>query len=221
MRECSTLGRFPRTSPGPDCNRCFNSISPPAPSGRERLRNPFLKGIIPPSILNCKRSVLTNCTGRMSLPRVSYLESWEPSPASLRRPQDRDQSPGHESDGDNDSYQDLPDSSLSSSFPSAADIPSLRHRLNFNPYAGPGWTQAVVDGGDDDRNPLSRVPSLASKQGKANHATVAEQQGAQQAELGQDAWAPLETTGAFEVDTLKRVCKLKPCHSSFLGLTIS
>ncbi|KAL2841698.1 major facilitator superfamily domain-containing protein [Aspergillus pseudoustus] len=144
----------------------------------------------------------------MSLPRVSYLESWEPSPASLRRPQDRDQSPGHESDGDNDSYQDLPDSSLSSSFPSAADIPSLRHRLNFNPYAGPGWTQAVVDGGDDDRNPISRVSSLASKQGKANHAAVAEQQAVQQAELDQDAWGPLETTGAFEVGTIKRVSQV-------------
>ncbi|CEL06810.1 hypothetical protein ASPCAL09982 [Aspergillus calidoustus] len=141
----------------------------------------------------------------MSLPRVSYLESWEPSPASLRRPQDRDRSPGHESDGDNDSYQDLPDSSLSSSYPSATDIPSLRHRLNFNPYAGPGWTQAVVDGGDDDRNTLSRVSSLASKHRQAKRAAIAEPQAIQQAEPDQDAWGPLETTGAFEVGNTKRV----------------
>jgi hypothetical protein len=133
------------------------------------------------------------------------LEAWEPSPASLRRPQDRDQSPGHESDGDNDSYQDLPDSSLSSSFPSATDIPSLRHRLNFNPYAGPGWTQAVADGGDDDRITLSRVSSLTSKHGQAKRAVVAEQQAIQQAESDQNTWGPLETIGAFEVGTTKRI----------------
>ncbi|KAL3446002.1 major facilitator superfamily domain-containing protein [Aspergillus insuetus] len=144
----------------------------------------------------------------MSLPRVSYLESWEPNPASLRRPQDCDQSPGHESDGDNDSYQDLPDSSLSSSFPSATDIPSLRHRLNFNPYAGPGWTQAVVDGGDDDRNTLSRVSSLTSKHGQAKRAAVAEQQAIQQAESDQNAWGPLDTIGAFEVGTTKRILQV-------------
>ncbi|KAL2812156.1 major facilitator superfamily domain-containing protein [Aspergillus granulosus] len=144
----------------------------------------------------------------MSLPRVSYLESWEPSLASLRRPQDREQSVGHESDGENDSYQDLPDSSISSSFPSAADLPSLRHRLSFNPYAGPGWTQPAVDGGDDDRNPLSRVSSLVSKQGQANYAAVAEQQPLQQAVLDQEAWGPVETTGAFEVGTIKRVAQV-------------
>ncbi|KAL4869707.1 hypothetical protein BDV12DRAFT_75028 [Aspergillus spectabilis] len=140
----------------------------------------------------------------MSLPRVSYLESWEQHPASLRRHQDCDQSPGPEVDDDADSYHDLPDTSLTSSFPSTSDLPSLRHRLNFNPYAGLGWTQASADGADDDRNPLSRVSSLVSKHGHVNQAAEAGQV-LQSAEQDQDVWAPLETTGAFEVSDIKRV----------------
>ncbi|KAL5334866.1 major facilitator superfamily domain-containing protein [Aspergillus crustosus] len=143
----------------------------------------------------------------MSLPRVSYLETWEQIPPTFRRPQDRDQSPGAEADDDADSYHDLPDSSLTSSFPSTGDLPSLRNRLNFNPYAGLGWTQASVDGADDDRNTLSRVSSLVSKHGRVNRAAE-EGQALQSADVDEDNWKPLETTGAFEVSGLKRVVQV-------------
>ncbi|KAL4917137.1 major facilitator superfamily domain-containing protein [Aspergillus aurantiobrunneus] len=142
----------------------------------------------------------------MSLPRVSYLESWEQNPASFRRPQDRDQSPRREAydDDDEESYHDLPDTSVASSFPSTTDLPSLRHRLNFNPYAGLGWTQASRDGADDERNTLSRVSSLVSKHGQADRPVEAGQ-ASQSAALEQDNWGPLETTGAFEVSSVKRI----------------
>ncbi|KAL2864952.1 putative MFS transporter Fmp42 [Aspergillus lucknowensis] len=142
----------------------------------------------------------------MSLPRVSYLESWEPNPASPRRPQDR--TAENESDDGTASYHDLPEASLASSFPSTTDIPSLRDRLNFNPYAGLGWTQAAGDGGDDDRNPLSRASSLFSKQPQVDHTAEAEQQALQSAEFDHQRWAPLETTGAFEIGSGRRILQV-------------
>ncbi|KAL4878296.1 major facilitator superfamily domain-containing protein [Aspergillus karnatakaensis] len=143
----------------------------------------------------------------MSLPRVSYLESWEQNPASFRRHPDHEHSPGPEADDDADSYHDLPDTSLTSSFPSTGDLRSLRHRLNFNPYAGLGWTQASASGADDDHNTLSRVSSLVSKQDQT-HRAGDEGQVLQSDELDQDTWAPLETTGAFEVSGVKRVLQV-------------
>ncbi|KAL4961275.1 putative MFS transporter Fmp42 [Aspergillus stella-maris] len=144
----------------------------------------------------------------MSLPRVSYLESWEQNQAPFRRPQDRDQSPAREAydDEDQESYHDLPEDSLASSFPSTTDLRSLRHPLNFNPYGGLGWTQAARDGAEDDRNSLSRVSSLVSKQGQRGQAAGETQ--TRPAELDQDSWGPLETTGAFEVGSAKRVVQV-------------
>ncbi|KAL4930487.1 putative MFS transporter Fmp42 [Aspergillus undulatus] len=144
----------------------------------------------------------------MSLPRVSYLESWEQNQAPLRRPQDPEQSAGREAYDDDDqaSYHDLPDDSVASSFPSTTDLRSLRHPLNFNPYGGLGWTQAARDGADDDQNPLSRVSSLISKQGQGRQ--TAEGGQAQSDDFHQDNWGPLETTGAFEVSSAKRVLQV-------------
>ncbi|KAI9372115.1 major facilitator superfamily domain-containing protein [Aspergillus egyptiacus] len=143
----------------------------------------------------------------MSLPRVSYLESWEQNPASFRRQPERERSPGPEREDDEESYHDLPDSSLASSFPSSTDLPSLRNRLNFNPYGGLGWSQATRDGANEDRNTLSRVSSLVSKRGQVRRATEAEL-ALQSAELDRQSWAPLETTGAFEVGNVKRVLQV-------------
>lgn len=145
----------------------------------------------------------------MSLPRVSYLESWESNPASSRRQLDRDQSSIREpyNDDDEESYNDLPDASVASSFPSVTDLPSLRHRLTFNPYSGLGWTQATRDGTDHDHNSLSRVSSLVSKYGPADHSAEGGET-AESAGLEQDNRGPLETTGAFEVGGIRRACML-------------
>ena len=132
------------------------------------------------------------------------MESWENNPALVRRHQDRDQSPGRavHRDDDEESYHDIPDSSVASSFPSTTDLPSSRHRLNFNPYGGLGWTQAV--GAEDDTNVLSKASSIVSRQGQADRTAEAgrvRQSGDSQLET----WGPLETTGAFEVSKAKRV----------------
>ncbi|RDW61191.1 putative MFS transporter Fmp42 [Aspergillus mulundensis] len=145
----------------------------------------------------------------MSLPRVSYLESWETNPASARRLQDREQSPrrGAYREDDEESYHDLPDASVASSFPSTTDLRSSRHRLNFNPYGGLGWTQAVRDSADDEVNPIPRAASLVSRHSQAERAAEAAQ-ARQSAELDPDSWGHLETTGAFEVSSVKRVVQV-------------
>ncbi|KAL4975954.1 major facilitator superfamily domain-containing protein [Aspergillus desertorum] len=142
----------------------------------------------------------------MSLPRVSYLESWENNPALVRRLQNRDQSPrrGAHHDENEESDHDIP-GSLASSFPSTTDLLSSRHRLNFNPYGGLGWTQAV--GAEDDTNTLSKVSSIVSRQGQVDRAAEAGRV-RPSAELHPENWGPLETTGAFEVSSAKRVVQV-------------
>lgn len=90
----------------------------------------------------------------MSFNRISYLESWEHTPDAFRRqsqshssqpppPLERDNDDDVESD--EDAYQDLPDASTSSSFPSTLSYQPCTHRLSFNPVAGPGWNESTVE----------------------------------------------------------------------------
>lgn len=93
----------------------------------------------------------------MSFNRISYLESWEHSPDAFRRqshpggqaasspppPPERDSDDGV--DNDEETYQDLPDASISSSFPSTLNYQPCTHRLSFNPIAGPGWNESTVE----------------------------------------------------------------------------
>ena len=76
----------------------------------------------------------------MSLNRISFLEGWERNPAAFLRGREEP------SDSDDEAYHDLPEPSLSSSFPSTYS------RLNFNPYAGPAWNEGADD--RDDRPSL-------------------------------------------------------------------
>ncbi|KAJ6104065.1 hypothetical protein N7523_010385 [Penicillium sp. IBT 18751x] len=82
----------------------------------------------------------------MSLPRVSFLEGWDRYPGPIGG---RDAS----AQSDTESEYDLPEPSpLSSSFPSTYS------RLNFNPYAGPGWNESS----DDREDQPSLLGSLLS-----------------------------------------------------------
>lgn len=125
----------------------------------------------------------------MSLPRVSFLEGWERSPAALRG---RD-----ESDSELSSH-DLPENaSVSSSFPSTYS------RLNFNPYAGPGWTESAEDHPPGSlARCLSPTSARDSVERPASPAVVSfgGQSGPVKEPLG---WA--ETTSAFEVSPAKRI----------------
>lgn len=138
----------------------------------------------------------------MSLNRLSYLESWVQNPASFRR-RPREQSPGDESDDDELAYHDLPDASLSSFFPSTYSHPSLRRRLNFNPYAGPGWNEPVDEANADRISVQREAPDVPAQDPETQPERTAPVPQAKP----QD-WDGLETTGAFEVGRTRRVCKL-------------
>ncbi|PWY77065.1 MFS transporter Fmp42 [Aspergillus heteromorphus CBS 117.55] len=134
----------------------------------------------------------------MSLNRVSYLESWEQNPAAFRRQQRPEDSDGE------DSYHDLPETSLASSFQSNLSHHSFRQRLNFNPYAGPGWSQTLAD--DPDRHPLLRDASPRRTQ--ADLGTDGEPPQEEHVTLKVQAYDGPETTGAFEVGHTKRILQV-------------
>lgn len=129
----------------------------------------------------------------MSLNRISFLEGWERNPTFRR---------DDTSDDESDCYQDLPEtSSLSSSFPSTYS------RINFNPYAGPGWNETVDD--RDDR------PSLLGSRGLSPTTTretprVDPLRPASPAVTHKDPAGWSETTGAFEVSPAKRIGMYTP-----------
>ena len=135
----------------------------------------------------------------MSLPRASYLESWEYDPFRQRqRPSvaatDRD-----EESVDNGNA-DVPESVIPSSFSSSYSQPQ---RLTFNPYSGPGWTQgSAYDGEDDEEEAVSPTRMTSDQQ--------QQQQQQQQPRLlpkDQDWDCPV-TMGAFEVPAKTRIAQV-------------
>ncbi|PKX90356.1 putative MFS transporter Fmp42 [Aspergillus novofumigatus IBT 16806] len=128
----------------------------------------------------------------MSLNRVSYLESW-----GQTRPVSRQQQYQDQEDGDSDSVDgrnvDLPEGSISSSFQS-----TYTYRLNFNPYAGPGWTQPPT------KLPL-KTSHLPKPLAESDHGGYDPRDASLRLP---DEDYPLETTGAFEVSSTRRICQV-------------
>ncbi|RAL11919.1 putative MFS transporter Fmp42 [Aspergillus homomorphus CBS 101889] len=136
----------------------------------------------------------------MSLNRVSYLESWEQNPAAFRH------QPYQGDSEDEESYHDLPEPSLSSSFRSNISRHSFRHRLNFNPYAGPAWGQATVDEPTSEQNPPLQA---ASPKITTLNAVNREESAPEQLAPKVQEWpGGRETTGAFEVSHTKRILQV-------------
>lgn len=98
----------------------------------------------------------------------------------------------HEEDeeDDEDTYQDLPDESISSSFPSTFSCPPLSHRLSFNPVARPGWNESTTE---DTAPARDHRPSVAAETGPRELTLE-----------GPELPLP-ETKGAFEIGRRKRV----------------
>ncbi|KAJ5951666.1 Major facilitator superfamily domain general substrate transporter [Penicillium vulpinum] len=141
----------------------------------------------------------------MSLNRISFLEGWERNPAAFLNPEAEDSDP--------DSYQDLPEGSISSSFPSTYS------RLNFNPYAGPGWNESLEDPHDDRSSFFgSSFLGLSPANTHEGHAGLGSSpaQGLGSAERtvheesGTVARTPpwTETTGAYEVSAARRIAQV-------------
>ncbi|KAJ5782060.1 Major facilitator superfamily domain general substrate transporter [Penicillium paradoxum] len=138
----------------------------------------------------------------MSLNRISFLEGWERSPATfLNRADDSE-------DSDLDSYQDLPEGSVASSFP------SMYSRLNFNPYAGPGWNEIP----DEDPSPffgssflgLSPTTTREGRTGSISAQALGSADRTVHEELGDvprnQLWA--DSTGAYEVSAARRIAQV-------------
>ncbi|CAP96221.1 hypothetical protein EN45_075620 [Penicillium chrysogenum] len=140
----------------------------------------------------------------MSLNRISFLEGWERNAvAFLSHPESDDSDP--------DAYQDLPEGSVASSFPSTYS------RLNFNPYAGPGWNESPEDL-QDDRSSFfgpsflglsptttrERVGSVSAQGPGSVERTVHEVSGTTVPR--KQPWA--DTTGAYEVSAARRVAQV-------------
>lgn len=152
----------------------------------------------------------------MSLNRFSYLEAWEHNPAGglFRR---REQAPDSESDDEDEIHQNLPEEpSLSSSFPSVLSHRSVRHRLSFNPVAGPGWNESAVESADAERQSLLGHAVAAGHAGRvSDHGTgrdsvcIDELHGCQRALLKEPEWTVPESRPAFEVSKGKRIGRLK------------
>ncbi|KAJ9491836.1 hypothetical protein VN97_g1381 [Penicillium thymicola] len=140
----------------------------------------------------------------MSLNRISFLEGWERNPAAfLSHPESEDSDP--------DSYQDLPEGSISSSFLSTYS------RLNFNPYAGPGWNENPEDPHDNQSSFfgssfLGLSPTTTREGGPGSgpaqglgsaERTVHENPGTA---VARTPWA--DTTGAYEVSAGRRIAQV-------------
>lgn len=148
----------------------------------------------------------------MSLNRISFLEGWDHLPAAFLR--GRTDSASVQSDTESDSYEELPESPsvLSSSFPSTYS------RLNFNPYAGPGWNESPVD--DHDRpsllgsrglSPTTTRDSRVDPERRLSTVGTGVDPGPADPGFGSAAVYPKEpiwlseTTGAYEVSPAKRI----------------
>lgn len=128
----------------------------------------------------------------MSLNRISFLEGWERNPAAfLRGRAEEHGSTDEESDEDQD--LDLPES-LSSSFPSTYS------RLNFNPYAGPAWSERGDDRDDRSLANLSTTRDSPAERGWTPGPVAVSEPRSNRFKDGLS-----ETTGAFEVSPAKRI----------------
>lgn len=141
----------------------------------------------------------------MSLNRISFLEGWERNPAAfLGHPESEDSDP--------DSYQDLPEGSVSSSFPSTYS------RLNFNPYAGPGWNESPEDPHDDRSSffgpsflGLSPATTREERAGSGSAQGLGSTGRTEHEDSGTTvARTPpcADTTGAYEVSAARRIGRL-------------
>lgn len=124
----------------------------------------------------------------MSLPRISFLEGWDRSPLRAR---------DTASQSDTESEYDLPEPSLSSSFPSTYS------RLNFNPYAGPGWNESADDRDDHPSLLGSLLSPTATRDSRVESPSADLGSVPPQAAGTKDLWS--ETRPAYEVSPAKRI----------------
>jgi hypothetical protein len=143
----------------------------------------------------------------MSLPRISYLESWEQQPPPLLRQQsNQEHQPPFTLDCDEtESIETLNHTQfLSSSFPSGSGHRTVRHRLSFNPYSGRGWSQSSAADTDEERRSLLRSDVIEVSDGFEPAKAQADPLPTEY--VFQDPnWETAETTAAYEVSKGMRI----------------
>ncbi|CAI7607363.1 unnamed protein product [Penicillium manginii] len=132
----------------------------------------------------------------MSLNRISFLEGWERNPAAFLRGR-VEETGSAASDEESDVDQDLPES-LSSSFPSTYS------RLNFNPYAGPAWSER---GDDRDDRSLTGISPTRTREAPAERGWAPGPVAVPEPKAKSRDWLS-ETTGAFEISPARRIVQV-------------
>lgn len=153
----------------------------------------------------------------MSLSRISYLESWEHQPPPFIR-QHRDSNDfgsGDDNDDDHSTHDghgpdDISEAALiSSSFPSTFPGRAIRHKLNFNPYAGRGWAHSSAAADEETRSLLrSDIGSVTNLSELASVRATDDPQVVAEVAFKDPNWNLAETTPAFEVSQTKRVVQV-------------
>lgn len=146
----------------------------------------------------------------MSLPRVSYLESWEQHPPPLVcQSSQRD----HESTialdaGESPGTPQIldPTTLLSSSFPSTFGHRTIRHKLSFNPYAGPAWGHSSAVASEEDRRSVLRSETTDDAR---DVPTIVRDFGSDPVRpeyvFSDAGWDVAPTTGAYEISKGRRI----------------
>ncbi|OXV11285.1 hypothetical protein Egran_00954 [Elaphomyces granulatus] len=149
----------------------------------------------------------------MSLPRVSYLESWEQHPPPLVcQSSQRD----HESTialdaGESPGTPQIldPTTLLSSSFPSTFGHRTIRHKLSFNPYAGPAWGHSSAVASEEDRRSLLRSDTTDDVR---DVPTIVRDFGSDPVRpeyvFSDSGWDVAPTTGAYEISKGRRIAQV-------------
>jgi hypothetical protein len=144
----------------------------------------------------------------MSLPRVSYLESWEQHPPPLVRqaPQRDHESTMALDGGEPEAPQILdPATVLSSSFPSTFGHRTVRHRLSFNPYAGPAWGHSSAVASEDDRRSLLRSDIDDARDVPTSIRDLGADTIRPEYVFPDPSWDIAPTTGAYEISKGRRI----------------
>ena len=94
---------------------------------------------------------------------------------------------------------------LSSSFPSTFGHRTVRHRLSFNPYAGPAWGHSSAVASEDDRRSLLRSDIDDARDVPTNVRDLGADTIRPEYVFPDSSWDIAPTTGAYEISKGRRI----------------
>jgi hypothetical protein len=97
---------------------------------------------------------------------------------------------------------------LSSSFPSTFGHRTVRHRLSFNPYAGPAWGHSSAVASEDDRRSLLRSDIDDARDVPTNVRDLGADTIRPEYVFPDSSWDIAPTTGAYEISKGRRIAQV-------------